>query len=179
MKYLIPCLISMFFVVGCASTPSYEENFSASQQVKGNVAKIPASMEITWEAALEVLSKQGFIVQQTDPKSRIILAGQEKQDMKDKDYSHTVTANLTFVPLSDQSTQVMVAANETTEFHKKEYRWWKLLWMIPLFPVGTDYTTVVVNRDTVRSPKFYQGFFDALELSCDEKKKLKQQIPGS
>ncbi len=123
-------------------------------------------MEITWASALDVLSRQGFIIQQTDPKSRTILAGQEKQDMKDKDYSHTVTANLTFVSLSDQSTQVTVAANQTTEFHKKEYRWWKLLWMIPLFPVGTDYTTVVVNRDTVRSPQFYHGFFDALERSC-------------
>jgi hypothetical protein len=49
---------------------------------------------------------------------------------------------------------VLVAANQTTEMHKKEYRWWKLLWLIPLFPTGSDYTTVVVNRDTVRSPQF-------------------------
>jgi hypothetical protein len=38
-----------------------------------------------------------------------------------------------------------------------------------LIPYGTDYTTVVVNRDTVREPQFYQQFFNALKGSADQK----------
>ena len=73
MQYLIPWLIFLFVVAGCASVPSYEEAFSSSQQVPGSVESISASMEIAWGSALEVLSQQGFLVQQTDAKSRMIL----------------------------------------------------------------------------------------------------------
>ena len=167
--FVIGCLL---VAIGCATPPTYEEAFSAKEQVKGNAESIPAPMETTWASAMEVLSRQGFIVQQTDAKSRIILAGREMRDANDPKYTYTINANLTFVPLGNQVTRVMVAANQTTEFHRKEYRWWKLLWIIPLFPVGSDYTSVVVNRDTVRQPQFYAGFFDALKQACDEAKEL-------
>ncbi|HZC82553.1 MAG TPA: hypothetical protein VE222_12705 [Nitrospiraceae bacterium] len=167
--FLLPC-IGLLFVLGCASTASYEGAFSSSQQIQGSSEFIPAPMDTTWAAVLEILSKQGFLVQQVDTKSRIILANRHIQDIKDEDLSYTVTATLTFVPSTDQITQVMLAANQTTELHKKEYRWWKLLWLIPLIPIGTDYTTIVVNRDTVRSPQIYHDFFTAVMKSCDEKK---------
>ncbi len=156
-------------VGGCASTPSYEGAFSAGQQVQGNTESVPASMEATWVGALETLSQQGFLVQQSDEKSRTVLASRELRDQKDKDISYTITATLTFVPLADQTTRVMLAANQTTELHRKRYEWFHLLWLIPIFPVGTDYTTVVVNRDTVRSPQFYGDFFSALKRSVEGK----------
>ncbi len=162
-------IMMLILAGGCASTPSYEGAFSAGQQVQGNTESISASMEATWVGALETLSQQGFLVQQSDEKSRTILASRELRDQKDKDISYTVTATLTFVPLADQTTRVMLAANQTTELHRKRYEWWHLLWIIPIFPVGTDYTTVVVNRDTVRSPQFYSDFFSALKKSVEEK----------
>ena len=58
-----------------------------------------------------------------------------------------------------------MVANQITKMHKKEYRWWKLLWLNPLFPTGSDYTTVVVNRDTVRSPQLHREFFTAAKRS--------------
>ena len=178
-KYLILFLTLSLVLVDCASVPSSTEEFSESQPLQGNLEEIPASMEVAWDSALEVLSREGFLVQQTDARGRLILAGREVQDKNDKDYSHTVTLTLTFVPLSDQLTRVMVAANETVELHRREYRWWNLLWLIPLFPTGTDYTTVVVNRDTVRSSKFYQGFFVALRNACEGKKVMTQPVPRS
>jgi len=179
MKYIILLFFFVFVMVGCVSVPTFDETFLGGQQVQKSVAKIPYSMDIAWDAALEVLSRQGFLVQWTDPKSRIILAVREMQDPNENDYSHTVTVNITLVPLSDRMTQVLVAANKITEFHLKGYRWWKLLGVIPLFPIGPEHTTIVADRDIVRSPKFYLGFFDALELSCEEKKQQKQQAPGS
>ena len=92
----------------------------------------------------------------------------EIRDDKDNDLSYTVSATITLIPLSEQTTRVLVAANQTTEMHRKEYRWWKLLWILPIFPVGSEYTTVVVNRDTVRSPQFYQDLFAATKSLCTE-----------
>lgn len=166
-------LFCILLVAGCGSDPAhYEGAFSASQQVKGNSESVSAPMDVAWGAVLEVLSQQGFLIQQADAKSRIILANREMRSKEDKDLSHTVSATFTLFPASDQLTRVMAAANQTTELHKKSYTWWHLLWLIPVFPVGTEYTTVVVERDTVRSPQFYSDFFGAVKRSCDEKKGL-------
>ncbi|MEO6542674.1 MAG: hypothetical protein ABIP05_01355 [Nitrospiraceae bacterium] len=163
-------LVCGLLFVGCSSEPAhYEGAFSASQQVKGNSESISAPMDKAWGAVLEILSQQGFLIQQADSKSHIILANREMRSKEDKALSHTVSATVTLLPSSDQLTRVMVAANQTTELHKKSYTWWHLLWMIPLFPTGTEYTTVVVERDTVRSPQFYNDFFGAVKKSCEEK----------
>ncbi len=164
-------LLFALFVLGCSSEPPhYEGAFSASHQVKGNSESISASMDITWGAILEVLSQQGFLIQQADSKGRIILANREMRSKDDNDLSHTVGATVTVFASGDQLTRVMVAANQTTELHKKSYTWWHLLWLIPVFPIGTEYTTVVVERDTVRSPQFYSDFFAAVKKSTEEKK---------
>jgi len=174
---LLPC-VWFLFTLGCASTASYEGAFSSSQQIQESSEFIPAPVDTIWSAVLEILSQQGFVVQQVDTKSRIILANRHIRDSKDEDLSYTLTATLTLVPSTDQITRVMIAANQTTELHKKEYRWWKLLWLIPLIPTGTDYTTVVVNRDIVRSNQFYHDFFTAVMKSCDEKKVSAQPTAG-
>ena len=173
-------LLFALLVVGCNSEPPlYEGAFSASQQVKGNSESISASMDTTWGAVLEVLSQQGFLIQQADSKSRIIMANREMPSKEDKDLSHTVAATVTLLPSSDQLTRVMVAANQTTELHKKSYTWWHLLWIIPIFPTGSEYTTVVVERDTVRSPQFYSDFFGAVKKSSEEKKGAAPSAPAS
>lgn len=122
----VPVLL-VLFVLGCSSGPTqYEGAFSAGQQLKGNAESIPAPMDVTWGAVLEVLSQQGFLVQQADSKSHIILASREIRSKEDKDLSHTVTATITLIPSSDQVTRVMMAANQTTNLHKKDYQWWHL-----------------------------------------------------
>jgi hypothetical protein len=155
----------------CTQCPA--DTQQTNGKINGDVKQIPGSMEITWEAALELLSKQGFTVQQADPKSRVIQASQKKDEIvEDKNYSHTVTLNLTFRPVSDQTTELIVLANESTEFHKKERRWWKLFGFIPLIPINETKTTVV-DREPVRSAAFYQEFLDALERASQEKMKAK------
>lgn len=164
-------LLFVFLGAGCSSEPPhYEGAFSASQQVKGNTESISAPMDLAWGAVLEVLSQQGFLIQQADQKSHIVLANREMRSKEDKDLSHTVAATVTLFPAGDQLTRVMVAANQTTELHKKSYTWWHLFWLLPIFPTGTEYTTVVVERDTIRSPQFYSDFFGAVKKSTEEKK---------
>jgi hypothetical protein len=171
-------LLCVLLVVGCSSEPAhYEGAFSASQQVKGNSESISSPMDKAWGTILEVLSQQGFLIQQADSKSHIILASREMRSKEDKDLSHTITATVTLFPSSNQMTRIMVAANQTTELHKKSYTWWHLLWIIPVFPTGTEYTTVVVERDTVRSPQFYSDFFGAVRKFTEGEKASAQSAP--
>ena len=173
-------LLIVLFLGGCNSDPPhYEGAFSSSQQVKGNSESISAPMDMTWGTILEVLSQQGFLIQQADLKSHIILANREMRSKEDKDLSHTVAATVTIFSSGEQMTRVMVAANQTTELHKKSYTWWHLLWLLPVFPTGTEYTTVVVERDTVRSPQFYSDFFAAVKQYSEEKRGLIQAAPAS
>jgi len=167
------CFLVMVFVVsGCASTPSYEGSFSENKRVQGSTETIPSSMETTWGAALEVFAQQGFLVQQADKESRTILANRHLRDEKDEETSYMLSTTLTLVPVSDQATRAILAANQSTELYKKQYRWWKLLWIIPLFPIGSEHTTTVTNRDTIRSPQFYHDFFVAMKKSVEEKNGL-------
>ena len=177
---LLFSVIGTFVVLGgCAATPNYDDAFSSTETVKGSAEAIPASVDTVWSSALEVVAQQGFIIEQADEKSRIMLVTKEIRNREDQAISHTVKATITVVPLSDQLTRVMLSANQTTELHKKSYVWWHLLWIVPVFPVGTEYTTVVTDRDTVRSPEFYQSFFSALARASAEKQKTAQETPAT
>lgn len=167
---LLACLA--VFISACSTSSTYQNAFSEQHQIKGNTESIAAPIDVVWASVLEVMAQRGWLIQQTDIKSHLILAHREIRDEKDKDLSHAITATVTIIPTSEQITQVIAAANKTTEMHKKSYTWWHLLWLIPLFPTGSEYTTVVVDRDTVHDAQLYQDFFTAVKKRCDEKKQL-------
>lgn len=160
---LLPFLFGTLLFAGCASEPSYHQAFDSSQQIQGNTESFAASQDQTWAAALRVLSQQGFMVRSADKANAIILSDREMTDQNDNNVSYQITSTVTFVPLGQGITQVSLAANQTTEFHRKQYVWWHLLWIIPLFPVGSEYTSVVTQRGTVENPEFYSGFFENLK----------------
>ena len=109
------------------------------------------------------------MVRSADKANAIILADREMTDQNDKNVSYQITSTVTFVPLGQGITQVSLAANQTTELHRKEYVWWHLLWLIPLFPIGSEYNSVVTQRGTVQNPEFYAGFFDNLKVLLKDK----------
>ncbi len=166
-------LVGVFLVAGCASEPSYHQAFDSSQQIQGNSESIATNPDKAWVASLQVLSQQGFMVRSADRNNAVILADREMADQHDKNVSYQITSTVTLVPLGQNITQVSLAANQTTEFHRKEYVWWHLLWLIPLFPVGSEYTAVVTHRGTVENPEFYEGFFNNLKKAVQTKTALK------
>ena len=170
MPMLLTVASLLFLAGGCATPTTQDHAFSEQNKIKGNSDSIPASMDVTWGSVLEVMAERGWLIQQADTKSHVIMATREIRDENNKDLSHSLSATVTLVPVAEQITHVIAAANETTELHKKSHDWWHLLWLIPLFPIGTEYTTVVVNRDTVHNPQLYQDFFDAVTKRCNEKK---------
>ncbi len=162
-------LVGLVLVSGCGSEPSYRQAFNSSEQIQGNTESISASEDRTWAASLRVLSQQGFMVRSADKANAIILADREMTDQNDKNISYQITSTVTFVPLGQGITQVSLAANQTTELHRKEYVWWHLLWLIPLFPIGSEYNSVVTQRGTVQNPEFYAGFFGNLKVLLKDK----------
>ena len=168
------CLASLCFVISaCGATPRYENAFSTQHAIQGNAESIPASLDVTWRSVLEVMAQRGWLIQQADSQSGLILAHREMRDAEDSEISYALSATVTLVPVTDQLTKVIAAANQTTEAHMKEYVWWHLLWLIPIFPVGSEYTTVVVDRHTVHDPQLYADFFAAVKQKCDELTSLK------
>ena len=162
-------LVGLVLVSGCGSEPSYRQAFNSSEQIQGNTESISASEDRAWAASLRVLSQQGFMVRSADKANAIILADREMTDQNDKNISYQITSTVTFVPLGQGITQVSLAANQTTELHRKEYVWWHLLWLIPLFPIGSEYNSVVTQRGTVQNPEFYAGFFGNLKVLLKDK----------
>lgn len=178
MKIQWSCLAGLCFVVGaCGATPTYEGAFSVQHEIKGNAESISASLDVTWRSVLEVMAQRGWLIQQADIQSRLILAHREMRDAEDSELSYALSATVTLIPVTDQVTKVIAAANQTTEAHMKEYTWWHLLWLIPVFPTGSEYTTVVVDRDTVHDPQLYADFFQAVKKKCEELTSLKATAP--
>lgn len=166
-------LVGVFLLAACASEPSYRQAFDSSQQIQGNTESLATNPDRAWVASLQVLSQQGFMVRSADRNNAVILADREMSDQNDKNISYQITSTVTLVPLGQNITQVSLAANQTTEFHRKQYVWWHLLWLIPLFPVGSEYTSVVTHRGTVENPEFYAGFFNNLKKAVQTKTALK------
>lgn len=161
---------------GCSTPTTYDSAFSEKNRVKGNSESISAPIDIVWGSVVEVMADLGWILQQADASSHVILAHKEIRDENNKDLSHSLTATVTLVSTSKQITRVIAAANITSELHESSHTWWHLLWLIPIFPTGTEYTTVVVNRDAVQSAQLYRDFFACVAKRCDEKKEL-QSLP--
>lgn len=158
------------FTAGCSTPTKPEPGFTDNEKIEGNATSIGASKDVVWASVLEVMAQRGWLIQQANPQTGLITASREIRDEEKKELSHAYTATVTIVPTSEQVTQVIAAASKTTELHKKSTKWWKLLWIIPIFPKGTEYQTVVVNRETVHSAQLYQDFFAAVKKSCEEKK---------
>jgi hypothetical protein len=160
--FLLLLAVALTALDGCAAKPSYHEAFSNSESVGDNNKIIPGSLDTTWNSALELVAQQGFNIDQMDSKGKVMSMTKELRNKEDQEVSHTIKSTATFIPLSEQQTRVILSANQTTELHKKEYVWWHLLWILPIIPIDTEYTTVVTDRDTIKSPEFYQNFFAKL-----------------
>jgi hypothetical protein len=151
---------------GCSSPTTHNRAFSKENIIKGNSEPVPAPVDIAWESVLGVMSEHGWILQQADSASHLVLAQKEIRDGNNKDLSHSITATVTLVPMSKQITRITMAANMTTELHESSHTWFRLLWLVPLFPTGMEYNTVVINRDTVYDVLLYQDFFTAVKEHC-------------
>ena len=166
--YLVILAATSILVSGCATKGNFQEAFNDKETMKNSSQVIASTPDVILNSVLEVTSKQGFNVDTVDPKGRVLAVSKEIKNDEDKELSHTIKSTVTVIPAGDGSL-VMLSANQITEMHKKSYVWWHLLWVLPLIPIDTEYTTVVIDRDTIRETEFYSSFFNKLTQNVSAK----------
>ncbi|GEM_PF-2167315 len=146
-------------ITACSEHRGYREAFSKTSGIDGNDATLSSPPRAVFEAAKIVLVRQGFNITHIDPVEGVISAEREMADSSDKTLSYRVMVSATATEIGPQTTRLVLAANEQTIRHQKYHTWWHLLWLMPLFPTGTQYNTVVRQEQTVTDPAFYSDFF--------------------
>ncbi|MGH8460926.1 MAG: hypothetical protein ACRESS_04920 [Stenotrophobium sp.] len=146
-------------LAGCASS-DYRQAFNEANSLQGNSRVYAATEDRAQGAVIGTYVKSGFTIKSAG--QNVVTAERTIQDKGDTDVSYLITSSAVVAPLDADSSSVSLSASQQTVLHRKSYDWWHLLWIIPLFPVGTEYQTVVTSESTVDDPAFYTGFLNDL-----------------
>jgi hypothetical protein len=87
------------------------------------------------------------------------------QDKEDPEISYNIHASADISDLGNSDTNVSMSASQQTILHRASTTWWKLLWIIPIIPTGTEYQTLVIKEGNITDPQFYTDFFNTLTVS--------------
>jgi len=161
---------------GCATTGDHQQAFSSKTALSGNSEYLNMDTKQALTASKTVLIKQGFSLDSIDASLGMFKANRKFQDPDDKEYAYNINVSGLVVEESPDRTLMTLSATQQTIVHKEYTKWWKLLWMIPLFPVETKYETVVVREGNIEEKNFYNDFFSSVKAQGAMMKKVKH--PG-
>jgi len=150
--------VMLLLLVGCVAQNNYKHAFSESTALQANTDHYAVPAEKTFQAIKSTFVRQGFNIDQADFHGGIIKATRNFKDSQNEEISFSITATAD-IETTDEGSLVTLAASQQTILHRKVYEWWHLLWLIPLFPIGVDYQTVVTAEGNITEPKFYTDFF--------------------
>jgi len=151
---------------GCAgNNEAYRQAFAAKSAPAGNGHVVNAPQEQALRAAKLLLARQGFAIDSVDSAAGIIKASRGMQDYSNDALTYDIAATVDVSERSSNSSIVSLAASQKSILHRSWHEWWHLLWIIPLFPIGTQYENTVVAEGDVTDPAFYQAFFTNLDQS--------------
>jgi hypothetical protein len=178
-SYALIAVLAMSVSACATQTASYRTAFDSEKAISGNSQVFKASEDRVWDATLATLAKQGFTVGEASKDGGVINATRLMSDPNDHALSYEVTCTVTVVDQSSKDTAVSMAANEKTIRHQKYHDWWHLLWLIPIFPTGTEYRTVVRHEGTVTDNTFYSEFFAGVKSELKVSSASAQSGSGS
>lgn len=150
-------------LAGCGGQQGYRKAFSEQAALTNNsrTFEIPADQAL--RTVKQTLVRQGFTIEQADTSTGLIKATRNMQDRDDKDISYNINATADITEATGKGSVVTLAASQQTVLHRKWRTWWHLLWIIPIFPTGVEYQTVVTKEGNVTDAAFYGDFFAAIE----------------
>lgn len=153
---------------GCASDKAYQKAFSDKAALMGNSKAFAAPANQTVRMVKQTLVHQGFTVHQADMTGCLIKATRSYQNPSDVTISYNIdlTVNIMTSDAGD-TTDVLLGTSKQTVLHRESHDWWHLLWVIPLFPIGTEYQTVVIKEGNVTDAFFYNDFFAAVDRNLN------------
>lgn len=147
---------------GCASTPPQTMAFSSTTALNGNSKSFDLSSIQVMKATKQVLVTQGFTIESADLNSGLVKATRHFQDPEDEEISYNILASAYLMENSPESTTLTLSATSQTVLHREWTTWWKLLWILPLIPTGTEYQTLITKEGNITEPKLYSDFFTAV-----------------
>ncbi len=158
-------MAGLFIVAACSSSTPYNGAFRDMNGSAGNGKLVSYPENTVFNASKQALVSHGFIIDasQTSLDNGLILANRKMQDTSDSEVSYEISATVNLLPKDGNATFVALSANEKKIRYQKERIWWHLLWIIPLFPIGTEYHTVERPENTVTDQSFYNDFFTSLD----------------
>ena len=148
---------------GCAANEGYRQAFSDQARIAGNSHPVSTDPATTLRDTKGVLVHQGFTVENFDLNAGMIKAVRDFQDADDPTVSYNIAATVDVTGDGGSGSTVTLAASQQTILHRQWHDWWHLLWIIPLFPTGTEYQTVVTREGNVTDTRFYSDFFGGLD----------------
>lgn len=162
--------VAVAALAGCAGQVGYQKAFSAQTAPVGNKHTFAQPPPQVFGTVKRTLVQQGFSIEQSDLANGLLKATRNLQDPSDKDVSYNVNVSVDVTADSAaEASIVTLAASQQTILHREWHTWWHLLWIIPLFPTGTEYQTVVTKEGNVTDQGFYQDFFTAIEKELPER----------
>ena len=157
-------------MAGCTSNNAVRQGVSSNEAVQRNIRTYASPIKDLWIASLEVLAHQGFTISLSNRPDGILNAERKMTDPNDADLYYDIVTTVTITPVERQNSEIVMTANEQRIRYQKTHTWWHLLWLIPLFPTGTEYSTVMRHSGTVSDNQFYASFFDGISKSLEKNK---------
>ncbi|MHB8348593.1 MAG: hypothetical protein ACYDHM_15890 [Acidiferrobacterales bacterium] len=161
-------------LAGCATTPQYGQMF-AGKPALGNVHIYAASRRDTHTAVLNALATRDFQVK--GEKGGIITAVNDYKTHAGSDKTYQITARIYVQKIAPEKTQVSLTAAQKTVVYQEWHTWWHLLWIVPIFPTGTQYKTTTADSGAITNKTFYSGFFS--DVAQQIKPKLDAKVAKS
>lgn len=153
-------------LTGCASSQQYNKAFDSQHALLQNQCSFSQPADSIFKVTKQVFVQRGFTIESADIKSGIMKAVRNMADKEDEEISYNIHASADISEITTDETQLSLAASQQTILHRSSLTWWKLLWILPLFPTGTEYQTLVIKEGNITDPVLYNDFCNAVRVEA-------------
>ncbi len=161
----ILALLGAIVVSGCSAPAGHQMAFSDKTALVKNNIQLELSASQALRVVKQALIHQGFTIDSVDVNAGLVKATRNFQDPEVPEQSYNVTTSIFFYETGPESTNLTIAASQQTILHRQWKTWWHLLWLIPIFPTGTEYQTVVTKEGNITDQQVYTDFFKAISAA--------------
>jgi hypothetical protein len=162
---MMTALALVFVVSGCSTPAGHQLAFSDKTALIKNNIQLELSASQALRVVKQALIHQGFTIDSVDVNAGLVKATRNFQDPEMPEQSYNVTTSIFFYETGPETTNLTVAASQQTILHRQWKTWWHLFWLIPIFPTGTEYQTVVTNEGNITDQPFYADFFKVISAA--------------
>jgi hypothetical protein len=159
-------LSAIMALTGCASSQQYNKAFDSQNALVQNQCSFSQPADTVFKVTKQIFVQRGFTIENADMKSGIMKAVRNMADKEDEEISYNIHASADISEITPEETQLSLAASQQTILHRSSLTWWKLLWILPLFPTGTEYQTLVIKEGNITDPVLYNDFCNAVRVEA-------------